>query len=343
MNTRKKAIIFGITGQDGRYLAAYLLDIGYEVIGVPRRSSIDSHTERLNNLLDDPKLTLMEGDVSDASSVTSIIRKTQPDEIYNLAAQSHVHTSFEQPLYTFSVNTGGVLNILEAVRHFAPWAKVYQASTSEMFGNNVTVREHCGGICGDYVEKYQCESTAFDPASPYAVSKVAAHQLCGLYRSSYNLFVSCGILFNHESPFRGKNFVTRKITRHVAKLKNALNHNTVPKLKLGNLDACRDWGYAGDYVRAMHMMLQANDPDDYVVATGQTHSVRDFCEAAFAAAGFKKWEHFVETDPQFVRPKDVEYLRGNAYKIHSKLGWEPQVSFKDLVSMMVESDIENGS
>lgn len=346
----RTAVIFGVTGQDGFYLSKYLLGLGYYVVGVPRRSSVDSHTERLSSIINHQNFSLIEGDVSDASSVTSIIRSTVPDEVYNLAAQSHVHTSFEQPSYTFSVNALGVLNILEAIRHFSYGARFYQASTSEMFGNNVGNIFTCGTAEEPNRAMYrQDEQTAFDPSSPYAISKVAAHNMCKLYRSSYNLFVCCGILFNHESPIRGKNFVTRKITRYVAALHNFRDqHWTVgncpmpPKLRLGNLYACRDWGFAGDYVKAMHMMLQHDKPDDYVVATGETHSVADFCRCAFASIGIENWGAFVEVDHQFVRPRDVPYLLGDARKIKKTLGWEPETNLDQLVEMMVMADIDNG-
>lgn len=333
----KIAIIFGITGQDGYYLADHLLSLDYSVVGVHRRSSVDSHTERLSPLLANSLFSLMEGDLTDPSSINQIINEVQADEIYNLAAQSHVHTSFQQPSLTFQVNMVGVLNILEAIRAHSPFSRFYQASTSEMFGNNFVI--------GSDGVAYQDEKTSFDPSSPYAIAKVAAHQLCKLYRSSYNMFICAGILHNHESSLRGKNFVTRKITRYVAAIYNHINEGGLTvdaqKLYLGNLDAKRDWGYAGDYVIGMHLMLQQDEPDDYVLATGETHSVKEFLNEAFGCIGITDWSQHVEIDPKFCRPLDVQYLLGDASKAREKLGWETNVTFKELVSLMVKGDIES--
>ena len=355
----KTALIFGITGQDGYYLAAHLLSLNYNVVGVHRRSSVDSHLDRLSTLPTKPALTLVEGDLTDSSSVRQIIDEVQADEIYNLAAQSHVHTSFQQPDLTFQVNTIGVLNILEAIRAHSPFSRFYQASTSEMFGNSQPF----------VIRVSQNEETEFAPSSPYAIAKVAAHNLCNLYRQSYDMFICCGILFNHESPVRGKNFVTKKITRYVAALHSHQYNNEAkpvfvdtasmsgfaissgfpvvqyynskewPKLRLGNLDSKRDWGYAGDYVSGMHLMLQQDDPDDYVLATGKTHSVREFLDEAFGSIGIEDWSQYVEIDPAFYRPCDVQYLLGDASKAKEVLGWEPNVTFKELVVKMVESDM----
>jgi GDPmannose 4,6-dehydratase len=352
----RNAVIFGVTGQDGSYLSELLLDKGYSVVGVYRRSSVDT-TCRISHLSDDVNFTLVCGDVADSGSVSSIITKYQPDECYNLAAQSHVGVSFEQPELTFRTNAIGVLNILEAIRNHSPVTRFYQASTSEMFGDNYTE---------DGEEKYQDEYTSLAPRSPYAVAKVAGHNLVHTYRESYGLHGSCGILFNHESERRGENFVTRKITKYVAALKVALDRTggnsseikssvikeiiywqgndgatySLPHLELGNLDSHRDWGHAEDYVRAMWLMLQQDNPSDYVIATGETYKVRDFLDAAFSHAGINDWSDIVVINPEFFRPAEVEYLRGKPDSAEDVLGWERKISFAQLAQRMVDSDIQ---
>ena len=321
----KVAVIFGATGQDGSYLSELLVEHDYRVIGVERRSSVNTH-ERVQGLMSHSSFVLVEGDVTDATGVSDIIATTRPDEVYNLAAQSHVGTSFKTPSYTFETNAVGVLNILEAIRQRSPSSKFYQASTSELFG--------------DTKECPQNEQTRFNPNSPYAVAKLAAHHLVGLYRRAYDIFACAGILFNHESPKRGNNFVTRKITQYVAHLAMAYEKDrpTFPKLPLGNLDAKRDWGHARDYVRAMWMMMQQSSPDDFVIATGETHSVKEFCELAFSVidADYRDW---IFVDSKCMRPADVNLLCGNAGKAHSVLGWYPKYNFHQLVQEMVASDI----
>jgi GDPmannose 4,6-dehydratase len=312
------ALITGITGQDGSYLAAFLLDLGYKVVGMTRRSSTDGY-ERLATILD--RIQLVSGDLLDQSSMTAIIGDVRPTEIYNLAAQSFVPTSWTQPVLTGEFTALGVTRILEAIRHVDPTIRFYQASSSEMFGK---VRE-----------VPQSEDTSFYPRSPYGVAKVYGHWITVNYRESYNMFACSGILFNHESPRRGKEFVTRKISNGVARIKVGLDK----ELRLGNLDAKRDWGFAGDYVKAMWKMLQRPTAEDYVVATGRTHSVRDFVRLAFAAAELE-WEKYVVLDPAFVRPAEVDLLIGDPKKAKSELAWEPETSFENLVEMMVEADIK---
>jgi GDPmannose 4,6-dehydratase len=321
----KKALITGISGQDGSYLAELLLGKGYEVYGVVRRSS-SFNTERLESIYQDPhvpdyKLRLLYGDLEDGSSLANIVKKVQPDEIYNLGAQSHVRVSFDVPEYTVSTVAMGTLRLLEAMREFAPQARFYQASSSEMYGSTPPP---------------QHETTAFSPRSPYACAKVFAHQLCQNYRDAYGLFISCGILFNHESPRRGIPFVTRKITRAAARIKHGLDK----KLFLGNLDAKRDWGYAGDFVEAMWLMLQHDKPDDFVIATGESYSVRDCLDVAFSTLGLD-WQKYVELDPRYLRPTEVDHLRGDATKAREKLGWKPKCSFHDLITQMVKADDED--
>jgi GDPmannose 4,6-dehydratase len=318
----KKALITGISGQDGSYLAELLLGKGYEVYGIVRRSS-SFNTERLEGIYQDPhvpdyKLRLIYGDLEDGSSLANVVKKVQPDEIYNLGAQSHVRVSFDVPEYTVSTVAMGTLRLLEAMREIVPKARFYQASSSEMFGSTPPP---------------QNEQTAFSPRSPYACAKVFAHQLCQNYRDAYGLFISCGILFNHESERRGIPFVTRKITRAAARIKHGLDK----KLFLGNLDAKRDWGYAGDYVEAMWMMLQQDKPDDYVIATGESYSVRDCLDVAFSTLGLD-WSKYVELDPRYLRPTEVDHLRGDASKARDKLGWKPKITFKQLIKKMVEAD-----
>jgi len=315
----KKALITGITGQDGSYLAELLLEKGYEVHGLVRRSS-SFNTWRIDHVRD--QLVLHYGDLVDQNSLARALEALQPDEVYNLAAQSHVKVSFEMPEYTTDVTALGVLRLLDAVRDLGIKARVYQAGSSEMFG---LVQENP-----------QTEKTPFHPRSPYGVSKVYGHWLAVNYRESYGMQVSNGILFNHESPRRGENFVTRKITMAVA----AIKQGREKQLKLGNLDAKRDWGYAKDYVDAMWRILQQEKPGDYVIATGETHSVREFCQEAFGAAGLD-WKDFVKVDPKYFRPAEVDMLLGDASKARRELGWSPKVTFKELAKLMVEADLES--
>ena len=312
------ALITGITGQDGSYLAELLLAKGYEVVGVVRRTSHDSY-ERIGHMLD--RLAIVPADLLDQHSLTSVIGEVQPDEIYNLAAQSFVPTSWTQPVLTGEFTALGVTRILEAIRLAHPEAKFYQASSSEMFGKAV--------------ETPQNESTPFYPRSPYGVAKVYGHWITVNYRESYDLFAVSGILFNHESPRRGLEFVTRKVTDGVARIKRGV----LDKLRLGNLDARRDWGYAGDYVEAMWIMLQQDEPDDYVIGSGQTKSVRDLVEVAFGHVGLE-WQEYVEVDQAFIRPAEVEILLADPSKAKTELGWRPKVGFEELVRMMVDSDME---
>ena len=329
-----KAIIFGITGQDGSYLAELLLEKGYEVIGVTRRVSVPT-LNRITHIL--PKIKIIEGDITDAFSVSNVIKEEAPDEIYNLAAQSHVGTSFKQPSLTWDVTAGGVLNILEAIRYSGKkdTIKFYQASSSEMFGKNYNIREGLASMI-----KYQDENTPFVPQSPYAIAKLAAHHLVRNYRESYGIFACSGILFNHESERRGEKFVTRKITKWIGEFVASDMDKEFPALRLGNLDAKRDWGHAEDYVRGMWEMLQHEIPDDYVVATGETHSVREFLDIAFKHIGIDDWDDFVVIDPEFYRPAEVDYLLGIPAKAKRVLEWEPRISFQQLVERMVDSDVE---
>jgi len=318
----RRALITGITGQDGSYLAELLLEKGYQVFGMLRRTSTET-SERIEHLRG--RLELREGDLHDQASLMALLEEIRPDEVYNLAAQSFVPTSFHQPILTGEVTALGVTRLLEAVRRVNDKIRFYQASTSEMFGK---VRA-----------SPQNELTPFYPRSPYGVAKVYGHYITVNYRESYGIFACSGILFNHESPRRGKLFVTRKISHGIAQIKAGL----ATELRLGNLDACRDWGFAGDYVEAMWLMLQQPKPDDYVVATGETHSVREFCQLAFARAGLD-WERRVIVDPALVRPADVDLLVGDASKARRVLGWRSKTSFRGLVEMMVDADLErNGS
>ena len=320
----KTALITGITGQDGSYLSELLVSKGYRVVGVVRRSSSIENRTRLDHLAPEvrSKLILKYGDMTDASSLVGILREFQPQEVYNLAAQSHVKISFEQPTYTAETGAVGTLNLLEALRISGLDARFYQASSSEQFGKAQQVP--------------QSETTPFYPRSPYGVSKVFAHWIAVNYRESYGMHNSCGILFNHESPRRGENFVTRKISLGVAKIKHGLERELV----LGNLEAKRDWGYAGDYVEAMWLMLQQGKPDDYVVATGETHTVREFCQEAFSCVGLD-YEKYVKTDKAYLRPAEVDLLQGDPAKAKRALGWKPKVGFRELVRMMVESDLSH--
>ncbi|MBP7274783.1 MAG: GDP-mannose 4,6-dehydratase [Kiritimatiellae bacterium] len=313
----KKALITGITGQDGSYLAELLLEKGYQVSGMVRRASTENF-ERIEHLRS--RIELVQGDLLDFLSLVRALEESQPDEIYNLAAQSFVPTSWSQPALTGEFTGIGVTRLLDAMRLVCPKAKFYQASSSEMFGK---VRE-----------VPQTERTPFYPRSPYAVAKVYGHYITVNYRESYNLFAVSGILFNHESPRRGLEFVTRKITDGVARIK----YGRAKELRMGNLDSCRDWGFAGDYVRAMWMMLQQPEADDYVVATGESHSVREFCDIAFRHVGLN-YQDYVHTDPRYLRPAEVDHLIGDPAKAKSTLGWKPEVDFPGLVRMMVEADL----
>jgi GDPmannose 4,6-dehydratase len=317
----KRALITGVTGQDGSYLAELLIEKGYEVHGVVRRSSSINRT-RIDHLRDAKvPLILHYGDLTDASSINRLLRAVRPDEIYNLGAQSHVKVSFDVPEFTAETAGLGALRILEGLRDGGFSARFYQAGSSEMFGL--------------VQETPQRETTPFYPRSPYAAAKVYAHWISVNYREAYGLFVSNGILFNHESPRRGENFVTRKISRGVAAIKLGLTK----RLALGNLDAKRDWGYAKDYVEAMWMMLQCDKPDDYVIATGESHTVREFCEVAFAHAGLD-WKEHVVVDPMYLRPTEVDMLLGDASKAKRELGWEATTKFAALVKLMVDADLE---
>lgn len=325
----KRALITGITGQDGSYLTEFLLGKGYEVHGIIRRGST-FHTERIDHLYQDPhspgcRIFLHYGDMTDGMSLGRVLEEVEPDEVYNLAAQSHVQVSFVQPEYTAETDALGVLRLLEAIREFqrrsGKTVRFYQAGTSEMFGK--------------VMEIPQRETTPFYPRSPYAVAKVYAYWQTVNYREAYGLFAVNGILFNHESPRRGETFVTRKITRAATRIKLGLQD----KLYLGNLEAQRDWGYAGDYVEAMWRMLQAEKPDDYVVATGESHSVREFVEKVFSMLDLD-WQQYVRVDSRYFRPTEVDYLRGDPSKAMRELGWKPKVSFDELVKMMVDHDLE---
>ena len=315
----KRALITGVTGQDGSYLAELLLDNGYEVHGMVRRSSTEKF-ERIEHLRD--RITLHQGDLLDQRSLVDALRAARPDEIYNLAAMSFVAVSWIQPTLTAEFTGVGVTRLLEAVREVCPEARFYQASSSEMFGK---VRE-----------TPQTETTPFHPRSPYGVAKAYGHFITVNYRESYDLHATSGILFNHESPRRGLEFVTRKITWHAA----AIRHGKLDKLSLGNLDAERDWGYAKDYVRAMWLMLQRDEAEDYVIATNQTNTVRECVEVAFDEAGLENWEQYVEIDPQFVRPAEVDQLIGSYAKAERDLGWKPETTFEELIRLMTRADLE---
>lgn len=324
-DTNRKALVTGITGQDGSYLAEFLLAKGYEVHGIIRRSS-SFNTQRLEHLYQDPhqvdaRLYLHYGDLTDSSVLSRLLLEISPDEIYNLGAQSHVRTSFDLPEYTAEVTGLGTVRLLEAMRETGVQPRFYQASSSELYGK--------------VVEVPQSESTPFYPRSPYACAKAYAFHVTRNYREAYGLFAVNGILFNHESPRRGETFVTRKITRAVGRIKQGLQD----KLYLGNLDARRDWGYAPEFVEAMWLMLQADTPDDYVIATGETHSVREFLQHAFGHVELD-WERHVELDPRYERPTEVDLLIGDPSKAKRDLGWEPRVKFEELVGIMVEADVE---
>lgn len=320
----RTALITGITGQDGSHLTEMLLDRGYEVHGIIRRAST-FNTQRIDHLYKDPhdpeaRMRLHYGDLTDGSQIARIIRSIQPDEIYNLGAQSHVAVSFSQPEYTGDVDALGVIRLLEAIRDAEVDTRLYQAGSSEMFGNSPPL---------------QSETTEFRPRSPYAAAKAYAHWLVANYREAYGLHASNGILFNHEGERRGETFVTRKITRAVAHIVAGKQSS----LYLGNLDAIRDWGYAKDYVKAMWMMLQADEPDDYVIGTGEAHTVREFCQKAFGLVGLD-WEPFIKIDPAYFRPTEVEHLQADSTKAQTKLGWKPEIRFDELVSLMLEHDLK---
>lgn len=317
--SQKRALITGITGQDGSYLAEFLLSKNYKVFGLTRRTSTPNY-ERIKHIED--KIELIPGDLLDQQSLTTAVEVSRPDEIYNLAAQSFVATSWSQPVLTGEFTALGVTRMLEATRQLAPKAKFYQASSSEMFGQ--------------VVESPQTETTPFHPRSPYGVAKIYGHWITINYRESYNIFAVSGILFNHESPRRGLEFVTRKISHQVARIQLGLTDHLI----LGNLAARRDWGFAGDYVQAMWLMLQHDKPDDYVIATGENHSVEDFVKEAFKVIGIGNWKKYVKTSKEFMRPAEVDFLIGDSSKARKVLGWKPQVSFKELVKMMVENDIK---
>lgn len=316
----KTALITGVTGQDGSYLCEFLLEKGYKVVGLKRRTSL-INTDRIDHLMSHPNFQLVYGNMIDSGSIHRILLEHKPDEIYNLAAQSHVKVSFETPEETAEIVAMGSLKLIEAVRNICPNSRIYQASSSEMFGDNP--------------EHPQSETTRLTPASPYACAKVFAHNLCRNYREGYNMHISSGILFNHESPRRGETFVTRKITQAAAKIKLGLQD----KLYLGNLDAKRDWGYAGDYVEVMWLMLQQDKADDYVIATGETHTVREFLQEVFDCAGLDV-NKYVEIDKRLFRPHEVPLLLGDASKAKEKLNWEPKVRFKELARLMYTEDLK---
>ncbi len=318
----KTALITGILGQDGPYLAQFLLGKGYKVYGMIRRYA-NPNFENIEYLGLENKIEFVEGDLTDDASLINLIKNIRPDEVYNLAAQSFVGSSWEQAELTTEINALGVLNLLGAIKLFSPTTKFYQASTSEMFGLGST-------------NGYQDENTSFHPRSPYAISKLYAHWMTINFRESFGIFTCSGILFNHESPLRGIQFVTRKISDGVAKIKLGLTK----ELHLGNLEPKRDWGFAGDYVEAIYLMLQQDKPDDFVVATGESHSVKEFAEEAFKVAGIGDWQKYVKSDPRFKRPAEVPDLKGKADKAKKILGWQPKTSFDELVKMMVDADIK---
>ena len=316
----KTALIFGLTGQDGAYLSQFLLKKGYNVFGTFRRTSHKCF-ERLDEMETFDQITRIKADLADPSSIQSAIRQSQPDEIYNLAAQSFVGASFQQPLLTADITGLGTLRVLDAIKENAPSAKFYQASSSEMFGNSPGMKD---------------ENSPFKPRSPYGAAKVFAHQIANHYREAYNIFACCGILFNHESPLRGIEFVTRRITWNLARIKS----KKIKNFTLGNIYAKRDWGFAGDYVESMWQMLQQDKPDDYVVATGESHSVEEFLTLASEYAGLGDWHDFVKIDEFNMRPTDIDELTGDSSKARKKLGWKPKMEFNDLVKHMVYHDMD---
>tara|TARA_B100001564_G_scaffold80942_1_gene65129 strand:+ start:659 stop:1702 length:1044 start_codon:yes stop_codon:yes gene_type:complete len=346
-----KAIITGITGQDGSHLADLLLEKNYEVLGVARRCSVDT-SERVKHLSSNKKFKLIEGDITDVSSVINIFKNNDNvDEVYNLAAQSHVGTSFRQPALTWDITGKGCLNLLQSLKDLdMQHVKFYQASSSEMFGSNYDIDRQG--------RKYQDEKTKFMPNSPYAIAKCAAHHVVRIFRDAYGVHASCGILFNHEGPRRGENFVTQKIIKWICEFKSWLSYTSLdnfpmdftedhivihregfPKLRLGNLDASRDWGYAGDYVEAMWMMLQQDMPDDYVICTGETNTIRDFLNAAFKYINVENWENYVVIDQDLYRPCEVEYLKGDYSKAKAQLGWEPKHNLEGLIKLMMDAKL----
>ncbi len=327
MTTNKTALVTGVTGQDGSYLAELLLSRNYSVVGLKRRSSTNNNV-RIEHILDDPNFTLEEFDLTDPTNVIKAIDDHQPDEFYNLAAQSHVKTSFVQPTTTICINTLGVVNILEAIRNYSSTTKFYQASTSEMFGESYDTDENG--------ERYQDEETVMLPQSPYGIAKLASHRMVQIYRESYGLLACSGILFNHESPRRGQNFVTRKITKYIGDL---LASKTDETLKLGNLSAKRDWGHAKDYVEAMYLMLQKSSQKDYVICTEQTWSVLDFVQRAFSYVGLD-YKTYVEIDESLYRPCEVDFLRGKNTKAQEQLSWKPNTSFDELIVDMIDADVK---
>ena len=314
----KVALITGINGQDGSYLAEFLLDKGYEVHGIVKRNSVsENQTYRIDHIFDELKLHY--ADMTDMPSLVKVLMEVQPDEVYNLAAQSHVRISFDQPIYTANATGLGTLNLLEAVRLVSPASKIYQASSSEMFGNNIDE------------DGYQRETTPMNPVSPYGCAKVFSYNICRNYRNSYGMKVWNGILFNHESPRRGTNFVTNKVAKAAARIKLGLDD----KLAMGNLDATRDWGHAKDYVEAMWLMLQSDNADDYVCATGVSHSVRDLCEYSFNLLGLD-YKDYIVTDERYLRPEELEDLKGDSSKLRNELGWNPEYTFEDMIAEMVQ-------
>jgi GDPmannose 4,6-dehydratase len=319
-----KSVILGVSGQDGSYLAEFLLDKGYQVCGIVRRSSVpENQSYRINHLYHNPNLKLEYGDLNDLSSLVHILQKYNPDEIYNLAAQSHVKISFDNPIYTCNANAIGTLNLLEAIRMTNPKIKMYQASSSEMFGNNIDD------------DGYQRETTPMNPVSPYGCSKVFGYNITRNYRNAYGMFISNGVLFNHESPRRGINFVTNKVCKMAVEIKRGL----IDKLPMGNLDATRDWGHSKDYVKAMWMMLQHDKPDDFVCATGKSHSVRDLCKYVFGYLGMN-YENYVIVDDKYLRPEELSDLKGDSTKLRTQLGWEPEYTFETMLNEMIEYWLE---
>jgi GDPmannose 4,6-dehydratase len=314
----KKALITGINGQDGSYLSEFLIEKGYEVYGILKRNSVaENQTSRLDNIFD--KIKLYYADMTDLSSLISVIQKVMPDEIYNLAAQSHVRISFDQPLYTTQVTGVGTLNMLEAVRLIKPDAKIYQASSSEMFGNSIDN------------DGFQRETTPMNPVSPYGCAKVFSYNICKNYRNSYDMFISNGILFNHESPRRGTNFVTNKVVKEAVKIKLGLSN----ELRLGNLDATRDWGHAKDYVEAMWLILQQDESNDYVCSTGVSHSVRELCEYTFKKLNLN-YEDYITQDEKYLRPEELENLKGDSSKLRKDTGWSPKYTFESMIDEMID-------
>jgi len=320
----KIALITGINGQDGSYLAELLIEKGYEVWGTIKRNSVsETQTTRIENLRSSGKVNLEYADLTDMASLVRVLQKTQPNEIYNLAAQSHVRISFDQPIYTANATGLGTLNLLEAIRMVSPNSKVYQASSSEMFGNNIDK------------DGYQRETTPMTPVSPYGCAKVFSYNICNNYRNSYDMKIWNGILFNHESPRRGTNFVTNKVVKGAVRIKLGLQS----ELHLGNLDATRDWGHAKDYVEAMWLMLQDNNPDDYVCSTGISHSVKDLCVYTFKSLDLK-WQDYVKVDSKFLRPEELKDLKGDSTKLRNKVGWEPKYTFETMIDEMIEYWLE---